>query len=126
MSIYFRIFVPPLCLFELILSYMYAIFPPKITPTLQLKTVWQLEPLEYLDIFNHDLFLIIFYFVQVLLLEPVLIMSMAVLLESNAPSVTSSSAPPEWLEATPGMFHVTLARLSNVLNVIGTTNTKRH
>ena len=80
----------------------------------------------YIDIFNHDLFLIIFYFVQVLLLEPVLIMSMAVLLESNAPSVTSSSAPPEWLEATPGMFHVTLARLSNVLNVIGTTNTKRH
>ena len=48
MSIYFRIFVPPLCLFELILSYMYAISPAKITPTLQLKTVWQLEPLKYL------------------------------------------------------------------------------
>ena len=46
MSIYFRIFVPPLCLFELVLSYMYVIFPPKITPTLQLKTVWQLEPLK--------------------------------------------------------------------------------
>ena len=48
MSIYFRIFVPPLCLFELILSYMYAISPAKITPTLQLKTVLQLEPLEYM------------------------------------------------------------------------------
>ena len=46
MSIYFRIFVPPLCLFELVLSYMYSIFPPKINPTLQLKTEWQLEPLK--------------------------------------------------------------------------------